>query len=372
MCLILWLLSLLICFISLDVSNVSAQLDSSQLRMLQRARHSIVIIHSNNRNRVGTGSIIKVDGRRAYVLTAYHVLTRSENLNDPDHNMLSEEVEVELFTGLRLKAIPSSRWIDTNNDVALFALDNLPSDSIPPLLSGASSSARDGQQFHCLGHSNQGTTWFRSTCEVGRIDRGIIFFTPPLPSGFSGAPLINDQGQFVGMVQARQDVASTALPWELIYPIIRGWLNEGFVPEPVIETKICQYTRLQTNYIGCTFGRFTSFHPDINPEGYQFQNASGLPDWIMMGLSEQGIFLKNILIKAVRNGFKNLKEANLQDANLSGANLRSCDFSGANLKGANLRNADLQDANLHRVDLYKATWVNGKVCQPGSISVCRY
>lgn len=75
-----------------------------------------------------------------------------------------------------------------------------------------------------------------------------------------------------------------------------------------------------------------------------------------------------------------LPEANLSGANLSGAdlwvaNLSGADLTGANLTGANLDGADLTDATLDEADLSNATlggttWVDGRVCAPGSVGTC--
>jgi hypothetical protein len=353
---------------------LSAQSIDPQAIMLERARYSVVRISVNAGNRVGSGSIIKVEGTRGYILTAYHVLARTENPAMPDIETLSQDVEVELFTGVRLKASPSVRWVDTNNDIAVFTVENLPSQSPPPALPWPSSSTvHDGQQLFCLGHpiGSGVTPWFRVPCTVGRLDGGRIYFTPALNPGYSGAPLLNAQGIIVGMVQTRVDVISSALAWELILPIIRGWLIESVIPRPVSDPKPCEYGRSRRDYTGCTFSRFTLFHPEISPEGFLFKDASGLPEWITRGLNENGNYVQEQLIKAIRNGFKNLHKANLEKANLKGLDLERADLSGANLRGTNLSGANIQGAKLSQADLHNAIWVDGRQCQLGSIAVCR-
>ncbi|OGT19967.1 MAG: hypothetical protein A2V90_07850 [Gammaproteobacteria bacterium RBG_16_57_12] len=75
-----------------------------------------------------------------------------------------------------------------------------------------------------------------------------------------------------------------------------------------------------------------------------------------------------------------LRKANLQGAKLKGANmsyaiLQGADLSNAMLWNVDLSNADLQGANLQAADLYNARldnaiWVDGRVCQTGSVSKC--
>ena len=71
----------------------------------------------------------------------------------------------------------------------------------------------------------------------------------------------------------------------------------------------------------------------------------------------------------------NLFSVNLTWANLSGARLRGADLGSttlmeANLSGADLTYATLTAADLTRVNLSGATWVDGRVCDQGSIGVC--
>lgn len=61
----------------------------------------------------------------------------------------------------------------------------------------------------------------------------------------------------------------------------------------------------------------------------------------------------------------NLRNSNLMLANLQRVNLVDADLRGANLRGANLGRAILIQANLEN-----ATWVDGRICGPGSIGEC--
>lgn len=72
-----------------------------------------------------------------------------------------------------------------------------------------------------------------------------------------------------------------------------------------------------------------------------------------------------------------LADANLAGANLTGAVLTQADLTQVNLQGAdlsfaNLQGADLQGANLNMTRLHKTVWIDGSLCLPGSIGVCRH
>lgn len=77
----------------------------------------------------------------------------------------------------------------------------------------------------------------------------------------------------------------------------------------------------------------------------------------------------------------NLQEIDLRGANLHGAGLQGADLQGADLQKANLQKSDLLEANLQRANLEganlqganleRATWIDGRKCQVGSVGECR-
>ncbi|MDP2828080.1 MAG: pentapeptide repeat-containing protein [Sulfuricellaceae bacterium] len=82
----------------------------------------------------------------------------------------------------------------------------------------------------------------------------------------------------------------------------------------------------------------------------------------------------------------NLSYANFSQADLSGSRLLRANLTGTNLRGADLSHADLAKANLSFSDLRSANlissnltgailenaiWIDGRVCAPGSVGVCR-
>lgn len=86
-------------------------------------------------------------------------------------------------------------------------------------------------------------------------------------------------------------------------------------------------------------------------------------------------------LKGADLAYASLNSASLRNAELASVNLTGADLTGADLSGADLSNADLRFAvltesnltgvrfNATRLD--KATWVDGRVCAPGSMDVCR-
>ena len=81
-------------------------------------------------------------------------------------------------------------------------------------------------------------------------------------------------------------------------------------------------------------------------ENANFKNSISPPEWVKKGLDNKGIYLQNILIDKIKNGFKNLRGAVLRRADLCGTDLRGADLRGADLSGTTFRDADLRGANL--------------------------
>ncbi len=66
-----------------------------------------------------------------------------------------------------------------------------------------------------------------------------------------------------------------------------------------------------------------------------------------------------------------LSRASLVGANLTGADLSSATLVGADLHFADMRGAKLDDVNFKGAMLGSAVWVDGKVCGPNSVGLCR-
>src|SRR5712671_3960002 len=92
----LWL-ALVWCLWLVPISIDAQSLD------VERLRRSVVRIVADRGNIIGSGALIKVEGRTGYILTAYHVIHR-----DVDRGA----VKVELYTEEPLEARISRNRID--------------------------------------------------------------------------------------------------------------------------------------------------------------------------------------------------------------------------------------------------------------------
>ena len=65
-----------------------------------------------------------------------------------------------------------------------------------------------------------------------------------------------------------------------------------------------------------------------------------------------------------------LRKASFVNQDLSQIDLRGADLSYADFRGASLYKANLFGAIFDHTDFTGAVWVDGKVCQPGSVDIC--
>jgi Zn-dependent protease with chaperone function len=210
--------------ILLLLSHLFPAILSAQPFDLSRSRRSVVRVIGDRGNSIGSGSIIKVEGKEGYVLTAYHVIER-----DVENEV--SQVQVELFTEERLEAHISRRRVDTTNDIAVLTVRNLPSPPPPEIPWGSSVALRETQRVYALGHPRGGPDWAITEGTVSSLEGGKIYFSGTAVSpGNSGGPLLNEQGALVGMNLRLGEGLGNALMGEVIRVIIQKWVKG--LPEP--------------------------------------------------------------------------------------------------------------------------------------------
>ncbi len=183
---------------------------------LARARRAVVRVIADGGNIIGSGSIIKIDSGEAYILTAYHVI-QQDLFKGVSH------VRVELFTEEVLEARISRHRIDTDNDIAVLIVRNLP--SAPPTPIPWESNVTERQKVWTLGHPRGGARWAVTDGLVSGIEGRKIYFSGTAVSpGNSGGPLLNDKGAFVGMNVNVAEQSGIALTADAIRALIRGWI----------------------------------------------------------------------------------------------------------------------------------------------------
>jgi hypothetical protein len=185
---------------------------------LQRARRTVVRVIADRGNVIGSGSIVGVSGRRAYVLTAYHVIRA-------DYERGASQVKVEIFPDGTGEARISRESLDPHNDLAVLTVEDLPASPQPDIAWGSSAAVRETDRIWALGHPRGGPGWVVSEGTVGRKTGGTVYFSgTAVNPGNSGGPLLNAQGMVVGVILKEQGSLGRALEADVVQPIIRGWL----------------------------------------------------------------------------------------------------------------------------------------------------
>ena len=145
----------------------------------------------------GTGFFITADG---YLLTAYHVV--------------KEAAALQVWKGGRLIPARLVR-VDAVNDIALLKLDGL---TVTALSVISSRDVRTGLDVFTLGFPNiqlQGTEVKYTDGNISSLtgvgdDPRLFQISVPVQPGNSGGPLLDEQGQVIGVVIAKLDEISTA------------------------------------------------------------------------------------------------------------------------------------------------------------------
>lgn len=196
---------------------------------VNRARHSVVRIIADRGNRIGSGTLIKVDDKRGYILTAYHVVQ-----NDVENGR--SHVKVEWFTEEVVSARLSTRRTDPRNDVAVLVVDDLPV-SQPLVIPWVSSAGlRETQRVYALGHSSGGPGWVVTVGAVSRLLGGMVYFSgDAVNPGNSGGPLLDAEGGFVGMNFRLASGLGRALESDVIRPLIWTWVPGLLQAGPVVS-----------------------------------------------------------------------------------------------------------------------------------------
>ncbi len=167
---------------------------------------------------IGTGTIIRVEGRSAYILTAFHVV---------EPNPFAIKV---VFHQNRLREFEAKVWkYSDKNDIAILKVDDLSEDIYEfPLLViylGDSSKVRKEDRVKAIGHNILGMKeWLITSDEVSLATMlEIVFPASMISIGNSGGPLFNEDGLMIGMVSKIEGNNGFAVGTELIKLFLKDW-----------------------------------------------------------------------------------------------------------------------------------------------------
>jgi S1-C subfamily serine protease len=210
----------------------------------QQVSPSVVSINVASNFQVGGGTGFVVD-REGHIVTNYHVVEGAS------------EIIVNFFDGTITRA--EVIGLDPDSDVAVIKVD-IPDDRTFPVTFGSSESLTVGQQVLAIG-SPFGENWTMTAGIISALNRsirglnvlpdavfsigGVIQTDAPINPGNSGGPLLNLQGEVIGVnAQIRsQDRANSgigfAIPSDLVVRVANDLIANG---------------RVDYSYIGITGG----------------------------------------------------------------------------------------------------------------------
>jgi len=191
---------------------------------IPNTRRSVVRIIADGGGSIASGTVIKVERNKLFILTAYHVVQK-DLFNDI-------KVKIELFSEEEeILARISRRNFDEDNDIALLVAKSLSSNLPPEISWGSSKSLGETQNVYSIGHPYGSISWAITKGIVSRLHGGKIYFSGnAVDKGNSGGPLLNHKGEMIGMNLNLGGNLGQALEADIIRGIIRTWVKD--LPQP--------------------------------------------------------------------------------------------------------------------------------------------
>jgi hypothetical protein len=201
---------------------------SASMEDLETQRVQVVRIRSHPADRAAetaAGTYVGKDQANAYFVTAFHPLAKGANGSDP-----VETVELQFYsspTSFEAKVLNHyNPDADTDLAVVFIPADRLPAETTRMTLKNAAAEL----PIHIIGHPASERDW---TSWAGMVQnelavsgKGQLFSTgtdPSLTEGFSGGPVFDSKGDFIGMHLAGSKGYTKNLKSEAILAALRAW-----------------------------------------------------------------------------------------------------------------------------------------------------
>jgi hypothetical protein len=180
---------------------------------LNSLKSGVVRIQNNRTNEVGTGFIVKIDGREVYIITASHVVRGDQHPRIYLFNQPRDVVQGELL----------DREDDDTKGLALVQakVDSKVASGITSLRFSQTSQLTGGEDVRIIGFPDGVGFWTVGSGTVARIEGRNLVFSGSIRGGNSGGPVILN-GLVLGLVTDVTQSSAYAARAEVIEPYVNG------------------------------------------------------------------------------------------------------------------------------------------------------
>jgi S1-C subfamily serine protease len=205
-------------------------------KVYDRLSHVVVMIRCDNRNKIGSGSVLGWSKQgHAVILTASHVIAKNIDEAWTDPNLTLEfHNDIEVKIGIDSTFVPArveSPYFDLNNDLTLIeTLEPVLHDKI--IRYNHSKDAKPPQPVVAMGFPDSE----KPTLTVGqiiRIEGSFLVFDADIAPGSSGGPLVDQHGRMIGLTIAKfkggwysPEGEGYARQMDIVLPIADTWLKK--------------------------------------------------------------------------------------------------------------------------------------------------
>lgn len=205
------LLVIAIGFLPLKLEAVLIKPEAVQ-RTPEQIKQSVVKIRANNTGREGSGFVVDVSNREAYIITVSHVVTGEPNPT------------VEFFGNKKFKAEVLDSEPSEGGLALLFVKGKIPYDSVPLFLA-ESYDPKLGDEFYTIGFPRGGARWSYDKLLYSAQKLRELQFSGNLNGGNSGSPIIKG-GQAIAIVTSVTNYVFAVSSERILY-FLRGTVLGG-------------------------------------------------------------------------------------------------------------------------------------------------
>ena len=182
---------------------------------------AVVWIQADANSKPGAGCVIKVEGERAYILTAYHVIKPAWEGNPRRYEV---DVRFRGQVGQPARGKITEDWLSAQADIAVLVVDQPPATLVIPV--GSAERLRKQDEVTAIGHPS-GSSWAVTRGSVSNLEpQYIVFSGDAVDAGNSGGPLLDATGQIVGLVVQERGKQGLALNADFVKLFVRLWVGE--------------------------------------------------------------------------------------------------------------------------------------------------